>query len=274
MWTIDFDRNICVDCGECVKVCSRRALTMGENGPMAVEDAAERCFHCQHCMCVCPTGAVTVEGVGAKDCPADGRRAKDDELLNLIRMRRSCRIFKAENLEKDTLDKLVGMLPYSPTGVNSRTLKFSVVDDVKKMDEIRRLSAEKLLNAFEMPEIPAGAVKFLAMKNALQKGINPIFRNAPHLLAVSCPDETPCRTIDPIIALSYFELYANSMNVGTLWCGLAKWLIDDYMPELLNMLDIPAGYSLGYIMLFGPADVEYKRAPVRTMPPECIARIH
>ena len=79
------------------------------------------------------------------------------------------------------------------------------------------------------------------------------------MIVVSSPINAPCANIDPVIALSYFELYAQSMNIGTCWCGLAYAMLRIF-PELCEHLEIPAGYKVGYVMLFGPTHAKYPRA--------------
>ena len=55
----------CVKCGACVRDCAFRALKMEGGVPrMAFPD---RCMKCQHCLAVCPTGAVTFDGKRAAD---------------------------------------------------------------------------------------------------------------------------------------------------------------------------------------------------------------
>ena len=68
-----------------------------------------------------------------------------------------------------------------------------------------------------------------------------------------------CETVDPIIALSYLELYAWSLGLGTLWDDLAVFTAAQY-PEVMSRLNIPEGYSLSFILLLGIPAVKYKRA--------------
>lgn len=78
------------------------------------------------------------------------------------------------------------------------------------------------------------------------------------MVVVSSPINAPCASVDPIIALSYIELYAQHLGVGTCWCGYAELCIK-LMPEICEMLEIPAGYTPVYVMLLGIPKVEYKR---------------
>ena len=78
------------------------------------------------------------------------------------------------------------------------------------------------------------------------------------MIVVSTPISAPCANIDPIIALSYFELYAHSLNIGTLWCGFAT-ICFTLFPDLCEYIKVPDGYKVSYVMLFGDKDVNYQR---------------
>ena len=78
------------------------------------------------------------------------------------------------------------------------------------------------------------------------------------MIVVSTPKDAPCTNIDPVIALSYFELYAQSLGVSTTWCGIAYYIFNN-LPELQHQLEIPDGYNIGYVMLFGYSDLKYQR---------------
>ena len=91
------------------------------------------------------------------------------------------------------------------------------------------------------------------------EGNDVIFRGAPHLLVASAPATTATPREDCVIGLSYFELYATSHGVGTLWAGLLKWAIEDIAKELRTLLDIPAEHLIGGAMLFGNPTIRYYR---------------
>ena len=55
----------CVKCGACVRDCAFRALKMVDGTPRMA--FPERCMKCQHCLAVCPTGAVTFDGKRPED---------------------------------------------------------------------------------------------------------------------------------------------------------------------------------------------------------------
>ena len=78
------------------------------------------------------------------------------------------------------------------------------------------------------------------------------------MIVVSSAINAPCANVDPIIALSYVELYAQSLGIGTCWCGFAQSCFK-ILPRLSKMVDIPDGYKPVYVMLLGNPAVDYHR---------------
>lgn len=99
-------------------------------------------------------------------------------------------------------------------------------------------------------------------KNLILEGNDIIFLEAPHMIVAAAPKKAPCKNYDPIIALSYFELLANSMELGTLWCGFAHAVINMF-PKLREKLNIPKTHEVSYVMLFGNPKYNYARSVQR-----------
>jgi len=255
------DESRCIRCGVCIRDCAPAILEFDpERGvPRVIPGADDGCTRCQHCLAVCPCEAVSIFGRDpAKSIPG-GTGPAPEAMLSLIANRRSVRSYRHENLDRATLDKLKAMLCYVPTGVNSHTLHFAFIDEVEVMDSFRDYVAEKVADMLaDDPQNP-----FLTRMERYRKqfaaGRDVIFRNAPHMVVAAAKIGTPCEAQDPVIALSYFELYAQSLGVGTLWCGLAQGALG-YFPELMTRLGLPEGWRASYCMLFGPPNVRYPRA--------------
>ena len=179
-------------------------------------------------------------------------------ILNLIKSRRSYRQYKAQNLDTERMNKLKNMLNWVPTGCNFHKLHFAFIDDIEVMNQFRDHVNNKILNALTKKPVQAIIDKFNKNLKSFLNGDDVIFRGAPHMLVVSTPLNAPCHNVDPMIALSYFELYAQSMNIGTCWCGFAQFCMM-VMPELSEYLQIPKGYKASYVMLFGEPDIKYAR---------------
>lgn len=253
------DESKCIHCGLCAKDCVAGVLAQeNDNIPHITENGEKRCIACQHCMAICPTGALSIFGKNPEDSEKV-RNINPDDLLNLIKSRRSYRHYKSENLDKETMDKLKNMLNWVPTGCNNHRLHFAFIDDISVMNDFRSYVTSTLIKILTKTPMKPILDKFGKYKEAFLNGEDVIFRGAPHLIVACTPVDAPCADVDPIIALSYFELYAQSLGVGTVWCGFAEICLKMF-PELCQQLQIPDGYKASYVMLFGPRDVKYTRA--------------
>lgn len=255
-FSFQIDETKCIHCGLCAKDCITNVITLDENkNPKA--DNGENCLNCQHCMAICPVGAISINGKKPENAEKIYVQ-NPDMILNLIKARRSDRNYKNENLDTERMNKLKDMLKWVPTGCNRHAMHFSFIDDVEVMNGFRDYVNEKVVTALTKKPIKAVAQRFGAFAKGLIAGEDVIFRGAPHMLVVSNSLKAPCCEEDVIIALSYFELYAQSLGVGTCWCGLAQGAMQIF-PELCDYLEIPEGYKSGYAILFGAKEVNYQR---------------
>ncbi len=251
----EIDESKCIHCGLCIKDCSAKALEFNDEKIPVIDE--EKCFKCQHCLAICPVGALSVCGKNPENSEKIYSQ-NPDMILNLIKSRRSYRHYKKENLSHDKMQKLKEMLKWTPTGCNFHKLHFAFIDDIEVMDQFREYVNTKIVDALTKKTVKAIVDKFNKRLKFFLNGDDVIFRGAPHLVVVSAPTNAPCYNVDPMIALSYFELYAQSMNIGTCWCGLAEFCLL-VMPELSEYLNIPKGYKPSYVMLFGEPDIKYSR---------------
>lgn len=254
------DKEKCIHCAQCVNDCITHCLKMNkeDNIPQFRKGGEERCIKCQHCFAICPTGALTLYGKNPENSENTNFNLNSDELLKLIKSRRSYRKYKQENLDEERMNKLKDMLNWTPTGVNNHRLHFSFIDDIEVMNDFRKKVNTKLVKLLNKTPLKGIKKKFSRYINAILAGEDVIFRNAPHMVVVATPLNAPCKDIDPVIALSYFELYAQSMGIATLWCGLAEACLKLF-PETSEYLEIPENYKTSYVMLFGLSDKKYHR---------------
>ena len=127
MSKIEINVEKCIKCGACVKDCITYSLEQDENGCARVAECGESlCISCQHCFSICPVGAITIDGKKPEEA-FEVNYSKPEDVLNLIRSRRSIRQFKDEEISSELMAKIKEMLPYIPTGCNYNSLHFSIV---------------------------------------------------------------------------------------------------------------------------------------------------
>jgi len=264
---LDFSVNTttCTRCGECVADCPARIITMDEGVPTIAPDREAACYRCQHCLAICPVAAVSILGHNPGDSrPLAGAFPDPDKLENLIKGRRSVRRYRPENLEPELLQRLLDVAWYAPTGINCRDVLFTVVDDRDKLSRLRDEVMDGLGRMVREERLPAG-LEFFAdiVRQWDENGVDTLFRGAPHLLIASAPGQGVSPVPNCLIALSYFELFAQSLGVGTVWNGLSKWAINDLLPETRQRLGIPEDHVIGYVMSFGRPAFQYIRTVQR-----------
>ncbi len=258
------DKSLCIQCGECVKDCVFGLITMDQGFPVLPADKEQTCIECQHCMVVCKPGAVSILGLNPEDSlPLEGNFPSQSQMETLIKGRRSIRRYSPEPLSSKTIDELLKITAHAPTGVNARGVEFIVVEDQATMAAIRQETLESLQDLARKDAIPDNLCIMKTLVPLMEQGLDPIFRNAPHLLIASAAQDVPCREADVFIALSYFELLAASAGLGTTWCGLGKWAMVDLAPQLLKSIGVPDNHDVVYLMLFGEPDVQYYRTVQR-----------
>lgn len=258
------DETLCVGCGECMLDCPYSILELKNEQPVIVVDRAEQCISCQHCLCVCPTGALSILGRDpAASIPLKDHLPDADQMEVLIKGRRSVRRYGQESLPAATIDRLIRVAAHCPTGINNRGLLFTVIETAEDMEHFRQRVMKRIENEIAQDQLPQGFDFFKAILRTWSQGNDILFRGAPHLLLVSSPADGPTPEQDCLIALSYFELYAQSMGVGTLWNGFVHLTLTHILPDLPVELGIPDDHSLGYAMSFGKPAVRYYRTVQR-----------
>ena len=256
------DSQACIGCGLCAGDCLPGALHMQDGRPVLA--APERCMRCLHCLAVCPVGAVSMLGHSPQASQPLTGWPTPDSLEQLIKGRRSARQYRQENVAPPLLRRLLDVADHAPTGVCARQLHVAVIDDMAVLAALREevyTRLEALTTQGQLPDNPR-IHYFAAAARLWKEGNDMIFRSAPHAVIVSNAKDAPCKEQDPLIYLSYFELMAQSLGLGTVWCGLLYWVLQ-LMPDLVPRLGIPDSHEVGYAMLLGYPALQYQRTVER-----------
>lgn len=252
----------CIHCGLCIKDCVVGCLEFDENKiPQYTSNGAMHCIACQHCMLVCPKAALSFGGLEPESSDSVFHGNSED-ILNLIKSRRSIRNYKDMDVPPEKIDQLIDMLAYAPTGGNAPSVHVSIIATREKMDAFRKLSYDCLMSV--KPGSPLYRIKKMAAAS-LREGKDFLFRGATALVVTSFNKEQGaaiCETVDPIISLSYLDIYAASLGLGTVWDGFAVAVAQEF-PELREQLQIPKGCSMSFIMGLGVPNIAHQRAAQR-----------
>ncbi len=258
----------CIRCGLCAKDCPVDIISMDNRFPSVIREKEAACIGCQHCLAVCPTGALSILGHDpGESTELKGNMPSPDKLETLMKGRRSVRYYRDENLDPQLVERLLQVTANSPTGVNSQEVCFCLIDKKEDMDIFRKEVYGELAALSKRGDLSEKFAFFGKFSDLwFEKQVDVIFRGAPHLLVATAPNDCVTPIPDCLIALTYFDLFAQSLGIGTVWNGYAKWAIDDVVPALRDRLGVPKDHFLGYAISFGLPDVEYQRTVEREFP--------
>lgn len=256
------DQEKCIRCGECVNECPVNILVLGDSVPFVADGRNGDCIGCQHCLAVCPEGAVSVLGLR----PEDSYQLNTTEMASylqidrLLRGRRSVRRYRDEDVATNIIESLLRTAFHAPSGRNDRRLSFSVINRREVMNRFRQQTYDGLSELVKTSDLPSGYEFFVDIVNGWKMyDVDVLFRWAPHLVVATVPVDSPSPEADGIIALSHFEIAAQSVGLGTLWNGLVKMSVT-LLPELKVPLKIPEDNLLVFTMSFGKPEVSYARS--------------
>ena len=140
---ITIDADVCIKDGLCAKTCVHFIFRQEEKGTVPEIVELEKCIRCGQCVAICPYGAIShsdypdgsVNPIRSESVPSY------DQVMELIRSRRSQRLFKEAAVERDVIGKILDAARFAPSGHNEQTTEFVVIQDRKMIREIAALTA-------------------------------------------------------------------------------------------------------------------------------------
>ena len=286
--TTTIDQDLCNGCGLCVKVCPAKTISM-QDGKAVVTGTYS--MGCGHCEAVCPTGAVRVNALEApftlSTTRVDDRwlpfgEYNTDELVRLMRSRRSCRNYSTKQVNRDLLEDLVKIGTTAPSGTNSQLWTFTILakrPEVKILGEGISLFFKRLNRLAEKPW--ARFFSKLFGDDALgryyrqhyatvQEGIelwekedrDALFHGATAAILVGAEPGASCPGEDALLASQNILLAAHSMGLGSCMIGFAVEAINRDK-KIKKLLSIPKEEKIYSVIALGYPAEKYQRPALR-----------
>jgi len=270
MGFVTVDESKCKRDGICVQDCSPAILRLSEQTglPEIVPGSENACILCGHCVTVCPEGALSHERMPVVvTTPINDRLAIDEtRAVQFLRCRRSVRAFENKPVEREKVTRLIEAARYAPTAGNSQTVEWVVHSDHSRIDEIAATAVEWVRGLVASDPSVAETRPYLPrVVNRWDSGYDSVLRKAPVLIVASAPKEAPFGLIDLTLALSYLDLLAPTMGLGTCWAGLLEGALLS-SPTLREIAGIPKEHPYHYPMMLGYPVTKHYRLPERRPP--------
>jgi nitroreductase/NAD-dependent dihydropyrimidine dehydrogenase PreA subunit len=282
--TIDTEK--CTDCGMCALRCPLCFLR--SDGTMKALANENNCSLCGHCVALCPADAITHHRMDMNNFLGAGKGARfpTDEFIRFIRERRSHRHFKDKAIPRETLEKLVDICRYAPTGGNEQPVEVIVVQDPQKRQRLSDLTIDFFIEmgeaAEKILEEPSGnAADVMVEKESLQTlayyknrlsmaraaGFDPILYKAPATFIFHSPTYVRTPKDNCVIASTTMALTARTMGLESTYIGLLEMAAKVYQP-MAEELSLPPRHEVYSVIIMGYPKLRFlksvDRKPIKT----------
>ncbi len=240
------DREVCTGCGVCLSICPDRIIGADSSGKALVN--GDSCMQCGHCYAVCPVEAVAVPfldqtgdlcSVQTQSSLGTVEPLSPFGLIELMKRRRSCRLYLEKPVDRMVLDDLVRAAVTAPSGTNSQSWKFIVLpsrEEVLRLGEatadfyrrlnrkasslplrfLLRLTGNKTLqsyyeNYFDTVE--------MALDEWDKAGLDRLFHGAPAAIVVAADKTSSCPGEDALLASQNMLLMGEALGLGSCLIG-------------------------------------------------------
>jgi nitroreductase/NAD-dependent dihydropyrimidine dehydrogenase PreA subunit len=269
MGLLRVDETKCKKDGFCVKDCAANIIRLGDDGgyPEILAGAESLCLVCGHCVAVCPHHALSHESVRIEDSPAirEELRISEEQAIQFLRSRRSVRHYHDRPVEREKIERLIEIARYAPTGANTQSVEWLVLTDKSKLNTIARLTVDWFRQVIDADPVAATNPHLTRVVTRWDEGYDSVLRNAPAVIVALAPAEAMNGLVDLTLALSYLDVIAPTMGLGTCWAGLLHAALLG-SPLLRESVGIPVGYPHQYPIMLGYSKVKFHRLPERKPP--------
>ncbi len=269
MSLFEIDESKCKRDGICAAECPMRLLEIKDTSlpPTPIEEAEERCIRCGHCVAVCPHGAFSLSDMRPGDCPPvnKGQLPDIEQTEHFLRSRRSIRTYLDREVEREKLARLIDIARYAPTGTNSQQVKWLVINSREGVKDLAGKVIDLIKHMIREKHPMADSYRLPLFVKAWDEGTDRISRGAPSLVIVHAPAEYALARVDCAIALTFLDLAAPSLGLGTCWAGFFMLAVSQW-PPVKQALALPEGNDCFGAMMIGYPKYTYRRLPLRKEP--------
>lgn len=286
MVEITVDNERCKKDGLCAMTYPLDIFVQEEKGavPKIDESRRKRCFRCGQCVAICPHGAIThsdypegsVHPVRSECIPTY------DHVLELVRSRRSKRLYKDTRVERDVIEKVLEAARLAPSGHNEQTTEFIVIQDKEKVHEIAKVTAGCLAKQAQQYQNPIAQMvmrltmgrrsaeylaglgpEFEGLVSMLNKGTDSVLNEAPALV-LFCADSIGgfmART-NANLAVQNATLAAEALGLGCFYVGFII-IASNRDKSLAKFLSLPETHEIYGALAIGYPKLTFNKWPER-----------
>ncbi len=265
---IEVDGDRCTLCEECVSICHTRCMSVSGD-ELCIDYPL--CSTCCQCVAVCPQGALSWNGVEPEELK-DMKAADYEQLLGLLKARRTMRRFEDRPVEREKLEKLCGTVKLAPTNIYD--LEVLVVEDRAVIEELGMIGRRGIKRIYWLLyRNPLGfdllrrckrfshAVNYIDRRkvlNAIESGSTNL-HGAPVIIMLTGDPWVGFAKISAHYALYNMILIAQTLGLGSCISGNSTIFYGNNR-RAREMLGIPEHRSILAVLEVGYPAVRFRRS--------------
>ena len=176
-----------------------------------------------------------------------------NDVLNVIKNRRSVRRFKTDQISNKELNYILEAGLYAPSAHNQQSWNFTVIQSRDVIDQMSNDTKKSFTYAKDQ------RTKDLSTNEKLH-----VFYGAPTVIVVSGREDALMPEADCGAATQNMLIAAESLDIGGCWNGYVAYLFDNELGEsYIKSLNIPQGHKPYYAIALGYKGVDKLTPPPR-----------
>lgn len=240
------DKSKCIGCGMCVKVCVAHNIAIHQKKAGTLSGD---CLLCGQCTAVCPKMAISVSGYNTRQDENKHVRLKPEDVLEVIRFRRTIRNFKEKEIPNEIIGQILEAGRLTHTAKNMQDVSFVLLDKEKGRVE------QMAVHMFKKLKPLAGLFSPLARNVKIDSHF--FFHKAPLIIIILAKDKT-----NGILAAQNMEFVAESNGLGVLYSGFFT-MAANASRKIKKAIGIPKGKRAAMTLVLGYPDVKFLRSVQR-----------
>lgn len=275
MTKIQIKTDVCVRCGRCVTVCPVSIFVPRTRQTPLVE-REQSCIQCGHCIDACLGDAIIHDSFPAQCVFQTNSELlpRPEQLLELIRNRRSNRTITRREIPGDVLKDVLEAARYAPTAENTRRVVVTVLSEAAVLQELEdatmrfflRLSKVLMSPLLQpltkrlLPDLYNEAPELVRFERRWRAGERPCSCNAKMMLIFSAPAGYGFLKEDTNLAYQNASLMAEAHGLTQIYMGLVQ-TATRFMgkAKVQRLLHLPQGHRVGAMMALGIPAFKYHR---------------
>lgn len=281
MSKVKIDNNLCIKDNQCVMACPQNVIIQRDKDSFPEIVNEKLCISCGHCVAICPQGALihreftqSLKTIKHEIIPSF------EQIFEMLRARRSIRVFKDQPIEKEVIQKIIDGTRYAPNAKNVQSTEIIIIQDktlLKKIMEATVLFYSNLIKKLRNPLTKKymlliarndveGALRLLPdfemVVSVFQNGQDQILHNAPALLIFHAKKNISFSDVNANLALHNATLVSQVLGIGSFYVGyiVAACKRDKHILKLLNM---PKNNQVYGALALGYPKLEFHKWPER-----------